>query len=86
MIRIKHIRQLVWLVSTIKNAQRITLRDLNGKWVDEEIADGNPLARTSFNRYRDEIFDLFGLVMECDNEHRYYFDNPHAIDDHSINS
>ena len=86
MIRIKHIRQLVWLVSTIKNAQRITLRDLNGKWVDEEIADGNPLARTSFKRYRDEIFDLFGLVMECDNEHRYYFDNPHAIDDHSINS
>ena len=85
MARIKNIRQLVWLVSTIKKEGRITLKDLNNKWVDEEIADGNPLARSSFNHYRDDIFDLFGLVMECDNNYRYYFHNPGVVDDESLN-
>lgn len=86
MAKIKQIRQLIWLVSTIKNEGRITLRDLGEKWVDEKVADGNPLPRSSFNHYRDDIFDMFGLVMECDNEYRYYFNNPQTIDDHSINS
>ena len=66
MARIKNIRQLVWLVSTIKKEGRITLNDLNQKWIDEEIADGNHLARSSFNHYRDDIFDLFGLVMSSE--------------------
>ena len=86
MARIKNIRQLVWLVSTIKKEGRITLNDLNQKWVDEEIAEGNHLARSSFNHYRDDIFDLFGLVMECDGQHRYYFHNPGVVDDKSLNS
>ena len=85
MARIKQIRQLVWLVATIKKSP-ITLKDLNDKWVDEKVADGNPLARSSFNHYRDDIFDLFGLVMECDNEYRYFFKNPKTIDGDSMNS
>ena len=86
MSKIKNIRQLIWLISTIKRNKRITLKDLNDKWVEEKVADGNPLPRSSFNHYRDEIFDLFGLIMECDKLHRYYFQNPNAIDDHSIES
>ena len=86
MSKIKNIRQLIWLISTIKRNKRITLKDLNDKWVEEKVADGNPLPRSSFNHYRDEIFDLFGLIMECDKLHRYYFQNPDAIDDHSIES
>ena len=78
MARIKQIRQLVWLVATIKKSP-ITLKDLNDKWVDEKVADGNPLARSSFNHYRDDIFDLFGLVMECDNDYRYFFKNPKTL-------
>lgn len=50
------------------------------------MADGNPLPRSSFNRYRDEICELFGLVMNCDENYRYYFANPEAIDNHSIES
>lgn len=86
MSKIKNIQQLIWLISTIKRNKRITLKTLNEKWVEEKVANGNPLPRSSFNHYRDEIFDLFGLIMECDNSYRYYFHNPEAIDDHSIES
>ena len=85
MSKIKNIQQLIWLISTIKR-KRITLKDLNDKWVEEKVAEGNPLPRSSFNHYRDDIFDLFGLIIECDNSYQYYFDNPGAIDDHSIES
>ena len=82
--KIRNIRQLIWLIRTIRKNRRITLRDLSDKWVDDKVCDGNPLPRSSFNRYRDEIFDTFGLVMSCDSEHRYYFDNPSVVDDNSI--
>lgn len=84
MSNFKNMRQLIWLISHIKQKGGITLRALSDKWVEEEMAEGNPLARSSFNHYRENIFDLFGLVIECDNTHHYYFANPEAIDDHSI--
>ena len=48
MSKIKNIQQLIWLISTIKR-KRITLKDLNDKWVEEKVANGNPLPRSSFN-------------------------------------
>lgn len=84
MSNFKNIRQLIWLISHIKQKGGITLKDLSEKWVEEKVADGNPLPRSSFNRYRENIFDLFGLVMECDASYHYYFANPEAIDDQSI--
>ena len=47
---------------------------------------GDTLYRSSFNRYRDKIFELFGLVMECDEKYQYYFQNPGELTDHSIES
>ena len=47
---------------------------------------GDVLYRSSFNRYRDKIFELFGLVMDCDEKYQYYFANPNELADHSIES
>ena len=47
---------------------------------------GDVLYRSSFNRYRDRIFELFGLVMDCDEKYQYYFANPSELADHSIES
>ena len=84
--KIKNIHQLVWLISTIRKSGGITLRELSRKWVEDDLADGNPLARSTFNRHRDEIFEMFGLVMSCDESYRYYFKNAETIDDQSIES
>ena len=47
---------------------------------------GDKLARSTFNRYRDNVLELFGLVMDCDGQYRYYFANPNEIDERSIES
>ena len=80
------INRCIWLISAIRKHERITLKDLSRKWVDEKVSDGNALARSSFNKYRDEIFYLFGLIIECDDQYRYYFANPESLDDGSIES
>lgn len=80
----KTIRQCLWLITTIRQHGRITLRDLQEKWTADMM--GDVLYRSSFNRYRDKIFELFGLLMKCDEKYQYYFANPNELADHSIES
>jgi hypothetical protein len=30
------------------------------------MGDGSPLQRSSFNRYRDDIVDMFGIIIDCE--------------------
>ena len=78
------IRQCLWLIATLRQNERLTLKALQEKWAADKM--GDTLYRSSFNRYRDKIFELFGLVMECDEKFRYYFSNPGELSDHSIES
>ena len=49
------------------------------------MADGNALQRSSFNRHRDAILDMFGIVIECEpRTYKYYISNPEVLTDDSI--
>ena len=56
--------QYVWLVNTLRRYGRMTLDELSAKWQDDGIADGNPLSRTTFNRHRDAVLDMFGVIID----------------------
>ena len=59
----------------------MTLKELQEQWVSDEVAEGNPLPRSSFHKYRDAIRDMFGLDIECDMTYHYYISNPGEVDD-----
>lgn len=65
----------VWIVNVLQR-ERLTLSELSERWVDDKVANGNPLPRSSFNKYRSAIIDMFGLNIECDKQYRYYISNP----------
>ena len=71
----------VWIVNTLRQRRKLTLSELNDLWVTDEVAEGNPLPRSSFNKYRDAILDMFGLIIECDTTYHYYISNPREIDE-----
>ena len=73
-------KHYVWIVNTLRQRRRLTLRELNELWVADEVADGNPLPRSSFNKYRDAILDMFGLIIECDASYHYSISNPGEVD------
>jgi hypothetical protein len=77
-------QQYIWLVNTFRRYGRLSLEALSELWVEDEVAEGNPLPRTTFNRHRDAILDMFGVVIDCDSHHRYYIANPEVLDDDSL--
>lgn len=74
-------KHYVWIVNTLRKRSRLTLSELNELWVSDEVAEGNPLPRSSFNKYRDAILDMFGLIIDCDSTYHYYISNPGEVDE-----
>lgn len=79
-------RQYIWIINTLRaRPEGMTLSQLSEKWQRDGVTEGNPLVRSSFNRHRDAIFDMFGLRITCDEpSYRYRIDNPHVLDDGSV--
>lgn len=79
-------KQYIWLIETIYEAGKITFAEINEKWLRTEESEGVELSRTTFNRHRDAILDMFGVIIECDRKdgYRYYIYNKDVLDDNSI--
>lgn len=55
-------RQYVWLVDTISRAGRITLREINDRWLNTALGDSIPYSRSTFRRHR-ELFKLYQKLI-----------------------
>ena len=79
-------KEYIWLVRTIYRARRISLVELNERWVETDMSGGVEMARTTFNRHKDAIQDIFGIYIECDRRdgYRYYIGNPEVLEDDSV--
>ena len=79
-------KEYIWLIETIHQAGRITFAELSEKWRSREESGGQELSRTTFNRHRDAILDMFGVIIECDRRdgYRYYIYNREVLSDNSV--
>ena len=70
-------KEYIWLVNTIYQAKSITLNDINKKWLKTDMSGGVEMARSTFNRHKAAIEDIFGIYIECDrkNDYKYYIGN-----------
>ena len=77
--------QYIWIINTLRAYHKMTFEELNQKWQDDDVADGSPLQRSSFNRHRDAILDMFGLIIDCEPKtYKYYISNKEVLGDDSI--
>ena len=79
-------QQYIWLVNVIHRFGKLSLEEINRKWVDTEMSEGIPIARSTFNRHRDAILDIFGIIIECDKNDgfRYYIYNEEVLGEDAI--
>lgn len=79
-------QEYIWLVNTIYRAGKISLEEINRKWVETDMSEGLPMARSTFNRHKDAIQDMFGIDIECDKRcgFKYYIGNPEALREETI--
>ena len=77
--------QYIWIINMLRAYRKLSFEELNQKWQDDQVADGNPLQRSSFNRHRDAILDMFGIIIDCDKKtYKYYISNKDVLCDDSI--
>ena len=79
-------QQYIWLVNTIYRARKITLEDINRKWITTDMSEGLPMVRSTFNRHKDAIQDMFGIDIACDKRDgfKYYIENVDVLQENSI--
>jgi len=78
-------RQYIWIINTLRAYRKLTLEELNHKWIDDGVADGNPLQRSSFNRHRNAILDMFGIIIDCEPKtYKYFISNKEVLSEDSI--
>jgi len=79
--------EYIWLVGIIHRYGRITLREINEKWQRTTMSEGKPMARSTFNRHKESIEEIFGVSIECDarDGFRYYLANDDDLENGSIN-
>ena len=77
----KLFKEYIWLVNTIKRARKISLVEIQEKWIDTEMSGGVELARSTFNRHKDAIQDIFGIYIDCDRKggYKYYIGNENVL-------
>lgn len=73
--------KMMWIVNTIYEAGYISLKQIKKKWIDEQVADGNPLPRRSFTNYLVKAGEEgFWIENENNGEYRYFLRNPQALE------
>lgn len=78
------LQKYTWLIDTIRRAGKISHKDLSERWErNKDLSDCRPLHRATFNRWRDAIYEQFGIEIACQKVggYLYYIANPDEIDD-----
>ena len=64
----------------------MSFTDINEKWLHTEMSGGVEISRTTFNRHKDAIEDIFGIIIECDKKDgfKYYIANKSVLREDTI--
>lgn len=79
-------KEYIWLVNTIYQAGKISFAKINEKWLRTEMSGGVEIARTTFNRHKDAIEDIFGIIIDCDKKDgfKYHIANKSVLHEDTI--
>ena len=82
------ISKYVWVIETIYRSGKISFKELNEKWLDDDISRGVEIPKRTFDNWRYVIWDMFGIdiVNENRGEYRYYISNEEDISRNGLRS
>ena len=79
--------KLAWIVETIYQAHKISFEELNRRWMDNvDLSGGEEMLKRTFHKWKWNIFDTFGLSIDCEKTapYRYYIANVNDMKSGSI--
>lgn len=78
----------VWVIETIYRHKRLSFKELNELWLHDDISRGVELPKRTFDNWKDEIWDVFGIniVNERRGRYRYYIENEEDLSGNGLSS
>ena len=82
------LNKYVWLVETIYKAKKISFEDINRRWLDNDLSEGKELPKRTFHKWRIQIEEMFGLIIENENcgQYRFFIQNAEDLKNGSMRS
>ena len=80
-------KQYIWLADIIHRMKRLTLNEINERWMQMDMSGGLPMSRTTFNRHRLAIEEMFDLCIGCKESGRksyYYIENKEVLENDNL--
>ena len=80
-------KQYIWLADIINRMKRLTLNEINERWMQTDMSGGLPMSRTTFNRHRLAIEEMFDLCIGCKESGRksyYYIENIDVLENDNL--
>lgn len=76
----------IWLINTIYRAGKISLEEINEKWLLSDMSEGETIPIRTFHNHRKAIEDIFDINIECErrNGYCYYIENVEDIEKNDI--
>lgn len=83
---INQIKKYIWLLDTLRRKGKLTFKELNELWLNDEISEGVELSIRTFHKWRIAIEDLFAINIENEGkgEYRYYISSSYSIDNNPL--
>ena len=80
------LNKYVWLVETLYRAKKITLKEINWRWLETDLSEGLEIPRRTFHSWKNAVEEMFGLVILCDKSDgdRYYIENREVLEDDGL--
>ena len=80
------LNKYVWLVETLYRAKKITLKEINRRWLETDLSEGLEIPRRTFHSWKNAVEEMFGLVILCDKSDgdRYYIENREVLEDDGL--
>ena len=82
------IGKYVWVIETIYRAKKISFKELNERWLRDDISRGVEIPKRTFDNWRYVIWDMFGIIIANENrgEYRYFIENMEDISKNGLRS
>ena len=82
------LNKYVWLVETIYKAKKISFDEINRRWLDNDMSEGKELPKRTFHKWRIQIEEMFGLIIENENggQYRFFIQNADDLKNGSLRS
>jgi len=66
-------REYIWLLETIYKEQRLSLAEINERWLAMEMSEGISIQPRTFHQHRYAIADIFGIHIDYDQKAKKYY-------------